>query len=482
MQSLVFILTFFVSISLVRPETFASESIDKAFGTAKQDLESSLAELSKLRESIGNEKIPLSLEIDQLEEKLSNLRKDSDKVARTLDSKSLDLNNLKTLMKSRQDEMQYLNNLLDEFTRGFETKLSLGESDRYSQQIEASKAAPQNPDLAPTKKFAAQIAVLKTSANRVQELIGGALFPGSAVTPTGQVAYGKFAMVGPITLFASDQEPSAGIVIAQSGSTRPSIRPLDDHLNPGLASVVRNGEGILPLDPSRGGAIKELIQRWSLIGIFKKGGPIMWPLLLASIIAWAAVIERFVFIIVEQKRRNPKVIREMLDSIEVGDIESAIRIGQASKYFVAKVLTYALVHREKSISNALMLASALEIKRFSRGLPILDTTITVAPLLGLLGTVTGMMHSFSLIGGDLGAPGAITGGIAEALIATAFGLGIAITGLLPFNYLNARLEEATHEIEAAATRLELLVHPPQHEIAPKSVHVKSPLVEVLQSS
>jgi len=83
--------------------------------------------------------------------------------------------------------------------------------------------------------------------------------------------------------------------------------------------------------------------------------------------------------------------------------------------------------------------------------------ITLAPLLGLLGTVTGMMGSFSLIGGELSAPGAITGGIAEALIATAFGLGIAITALIPFNYLNARTDEANHELESAGAQLELLV-------------------------
>ena len=103
-----------------------------------------------------------------------------------------------------------------------------------------------------------------------------------------------------------------------------------------------------------------------------------------------------------------------------------------------RALGYALAHRSSRSPNALLYAQAQELKRFRRGIPILDTVITLAPLLGLLGTVTGMMGSFSLIGGELSAPGAITGGIAEALIATAFGLGIAITALLPFNFLNTQ--------------------------------------------
>ena len=86
------------------------------------------------------------------------------------------------------------------------------------------------------------------------------------------------------------------------------------------------------------------------------------------------------------------------------------------------------------------------------------TIITAAPLLGLLGTVTGMMNTFSMMGGDeLGAPSAITGGIAEGLIATAFGLLIAITCLFPNNYLNARIESAQHEMEDAGRRLELML-------------------------
>ena len=97
-----------------------------------------------------------------------------------------------------------------------------------------------------------------------------------------------------------------------------------------------------------------------------------------------------------------------------------------------------------------------DLKRFHRGLTILDTAITLAPLLGLLGTVTGMIRSFDMLGGsELGAPTAITGGIAEALIATAYGLGIAITALLPLNYLNSREEEARLEMQDAASHIEI---------------------------
>ena len=83
--------------------------------------------------------------------------------------------------------------------------------------------------------------------------------------------------------------------------------------------------------------------------------------------------------------------------------------------------------------------------------------ITLAPLLGLLGTVTGMMGSFSMIGGEVGAPAGITGGIAEALIATAFGLCIAIATLIPFNYLNTCVEQLESEMLAAGNQLRLLV-------------------------
>jgi biopolymer transport protein ExbB len=204
-------------------------------------------------------------------------------------------------------------------------------------------------------------------------------------------------------------------------------------------------------------AFIKLTQKSNLVAIFRKGGPVMWPLLVASILALGTTLDRVFFLAGTRLRRNRKAQRRFLTAIADGNMTEADRIGNASKDHVVRTLGYALQHKEKSLANALVCAQEREMKRFRRGIPILDTVITLAPLLGLLGTVTGMMGSFSLIGGELSAPGAITGGIAEALIATAFGLGIAITSLLPFNYINNRMDEARIEIETAATQLEMMV-------------------------
>ena len=195
-----------------------------------------------------------------------------------------------------------------------------------------------------------------------------------------------------------------------------------------------------------------------MFNFFLKGGPIMWPLFITSLTALSVVIERFLFLLREKKCRKPEIVEKILSEVEGGNIEKAISTGEGSKDFVVITLVYGLHHRHKAFSNALLQAANKELKRFSQGLPILDTVITLAPLLGLLGTVTGMIHAFGLLGNkELEAPTAITGGIAQALIATAYGLGTAIIALIPFNYLNTRLEEARHDIEDATTHLELLL-------------------------
>jgi len=197
----------------------------------------------------------------------------------------------------------------------------------------------------------------------------------------------------------------------------------------------------------------------SPMDLFHAGKEIMWPILLLSFIAITVVIERLLFILRENASREPEVVEKMLEAVERRDIEGALAMGKKSKDYIAKILVYTLTNKEYSMSNAFVRASSQELARFSQGMATLDTCITAAPLLGLLGTVTGMMRTFGALGGGdvSGATSTITGGVAEALIATACGLCIAIMGLLPYNYLNARAEQAKQEVADASHALEILV-------------------------
>lgn len=195
-----------------------------------------------------------------------------------------------------------------------------------------------------------------------------------------------------------------------------------------------------------------------MIQLFLKGGPVMWPLLIVSMVTLTVVLERLWFIWNEAKLRNLGDVESFFGSLEKKNETDAKAVGVKSTDYVVRVLNYALEHRQVSFSNAFLQASNRELSRFSRGLSVLDTVITLAPLLGLLGTVTGLIHSFGLLGDqDLEAPTVLTGGIAQALIATAFGLVIAVTALIPFNYLNARLEQARRELEDTGTQVELML-------------------------
>lgn len=197
----------------------------------------------------------------------------------------------------------------------------------------------------------------------------------------------------------------------------------------------------------------------SPMDLFMAGKEIMWPILLLSFVAITVVVERVLFIVRENGTREPDVVEKMLESVERRDIEGALAVGRKSKDFIARILVYSLSNREYSLTNAFVRASGQELHRFAQGMATLDTCITAAPLLGLLGTVTGMMRTFGALGGgDIGgAMGAITGGVAEALIATMCGLAIAIMGLFPYNYLNARTEQAKQDVSDASHALEILL-------------------------
>lgn len=190
--------------------------------------------------------------------------------------------------------------------------------------------------------------------------------------------------------------------------------------------------------------------------ILYRGGPVMIPLMLCSIVSVAVMLERFLAL-----RRAGGDTETLMDGVKgrlmVGDVDGAIGLCESTGGPIASVLASGLRHRdlsEREMERRMEETALAEIPSLQRRLSWLDTIITVAPLLGLLGTVTGMISAFQVIGrSGASQPTAITGGVAEALIATATGLTIAIVTLVGYNYLSDRVKAVTAEMELRATQL-----------------------------
>jgi len=183
-----------------------------------------------------------------------------------------------------------------------------------------------------------------------------------------------------------------------------------------------------------------------------KGGWMMVPIALCSLVSVTLVVERFLFF-----RRMGRAHRgeEVLDLVHRQKIDQALALADGASLPIMRVLLAGLAHASDP-SGAMESAGVAELSLMRRGLPALDTIITLSPLLGLLGTIIGMIESFNIMAASgLNQPHAVTGGVAEALVCTAAGITVAIITLIPYNYFSTRVEREAEAIEAYATRLEM---------------------------
>ncbi len=188
-----------------------------------------------------------------------------------------------------------------------------------------------------------------------------------------------------------------------------------------------------------------------------QGGPVMVPLLACSVVSVTLTIERAIFWNSDRRSRDAGLLDRLADLLAHGQVTEAQQLCETSRDPIVRVLRFGLEHRQESLEAALKLAANEEIRRMRRYLKIHDTIVTLAPLLGILGTVLGIITSFDVMGGGgIDNPVAVTGGIAEALLTTAVGLVVAMLSLIPYNYFSSRLEEAVSVMESRLTSFEIM--------------------------
>jgi biopolymer transport protein ExbB len=433
---------------------FLSLSADD-YKNAEQDLSKknsdAVAKLSEVRAKIQNEKIPLATKLSGLERSVEEKRRSLDRLQRLRDNKTVSLSALKREVEGRKTEAQFLSTLGSDYLANFEARLHVAEIERNQEKLNEIKIILDG-DNTEKDKMIARMNLLSLSINRIEELLGGTQFDGQALDGSGKVREGTFVLSGPLAYFSEKSGSLAGLT--ESGrDLKPRIFELQDPQASTLRSFF-NSKGdttaTLPVDATLGDAVKVAAAEDTAIEHIQKGGTWAYPIVFAAILS--VIIALLKYTRLGGISIPPiSVINGILEKMEGGDYDGALKQANALKGPFQKMFSVAVKRsgEGKKMVDEVMYEELLDAQiKLNSYLPIIQVIAATAPLMGLLGTVTGMIKTFkqiTLFG--TGDAKSLSEGISEALITTELGLVAAIPSLILYAILSRKSKGILSEME-----------------------------------
>jgi len=428
---------------------YGQQSLDKVNAQAREDLEDALERLSEVREDIREESVPLSRRINELKLQTRQRAATLERAQRAQDSRSISLEALESRVQAIQDENDYLGGLMTQFMQEFETQMTAAEQQRYDPRLSEVKQALEGADVSDSERFAAQIDSVMAGIERLRDRIGGVIYEGQAIDAAGDLKSGKFIEIGPVSVFSSESGESAGIIETHQVAI-PNATALDEAFNAKAAALAATGEGTLSLDVTLGAALAIVGSRESVGEHVMKGGIWVWPIL--SFAALAAILAVYKLIsIYSIKQPSAMKLGGIVRKVRDGDRSGALAEAKALPWEFGPMIQEAIKcsDQDKELVEEVMYEKMLEAQpKVERFLSVIAVTAAVAPLLGLLGTVTGMINTFKMITlFGTGDASSLSGGISEALITTELGLVVAIPSLVAHAMLNRKAQSIMSNME-----------------------------------
>jgi biopolymer transport protein ExbB len=430
-----------------------AQDLDAVSSSVSADLQKALAELSAARKEVEDERLPLARKINELEQKLIDRKSEYAKAERFQGNQLVELGALKKQAKERSDEVKALDALLGEYGRSFRSKLTFVEEPRYLSVFDAVDKAGVAPDLTPAQRFAQRSVLLNTSLKRTESALGGELFEGRALDKQGRVQQGKVALIGPVAMFADGAGQTAGLLQQELNKTDPTVADTDQGIIDSSRKLIATGAGELALDPTLGNAFKLSALKESLYEKIAAGGWVMAPLIAIGVAS--LLVALFKWIQLSRIRvATEKDLQVVLRHLEEQQPTKALAHARSIRGLAGDLLVTAIEHMDEKkeyIEEVLYEKMLAARTKLERGLAFLALTATVGPLMGLLGTVMGMIATFKLISSfGSGDPKVLAAGISEALIATASGMVVAIPALLLHAFLSRKAKGVIGSMEQTA--------------------------------
>ncbi len=442
----------------IASKSFSVNSIDSVRNEAKIDLQNAISQLTELRRSIEKEKIPLASKLSELERKARKMRAELDNNLRLRDNREASLLELENEVKKNESDLNNSLNLLNDYISSWHSANPAAEQTLWSKDLSAILKSQKNSS--GFDSFKSAFLGMSLSVKSIQATAGAILFQGDAIVrPEGVRIPGSFLSIGP-TIFFSGQKGYSGflerdLVDIQSQSSKLSANsvlktkvPRVKKLSPKTSNVItqaftsksnQNEYLILPLDPTLGKASVMEKGELNLLEELKKGGIWIYPILFFAILSIIiALIKGYQILQINFPKSTVSFEKIYNEPFEL--LKKTVKSYQGANSEILEEILY-----ENIIDTQIKLEKAL---------PLIAVTAATAPLLGLLGTVTGMIDVFRQITNFANPENSeLARGISEALVTTKFGLVTAIPALIAHALLTRRVQGIISKMEGFSAQL-----------------------------
>jgi biopolymer transport protein ExbB len=446
------ILSTMLAVALASPTLFAQDPV----ATARKDLNKAVTELNSSQKEYADLRRSLYRDINKLDDEALALGKELKALKREEELRTATLMTLTREIEARKTDFDYSAGILNQYSKALVTRLHPAENQLFKDLLEAGDQRAASLAGDPKEELMERVKILELGLDRVGKSAGGMIFQGKALRNGSESIEGTLLVAGPSVFFSSKDGNFEGVAtFAESGTALPTVLGIEG--SKGLITeTLKTGSGNLPFDGTMGKAIEVAAAKESLMDTIKKGGIVGHAILVLGAISFLIALFK-VWEISRIHLPSRTVLNRILDDLLVGEREAAARKAAEIPGDAGKLVQVAvsMFYEKRRVLEEAIFERLVTIKpKMDRFLPFLALTAAAAPLMGLLGTVLGIIKTFQAMAlYGTGNAKSFSAGISEALITTAEGLIVAIPVLIIHGMLKSYVKGRFSEFEGIGIAL-----------------------------